>query len=39
MVSTIVLGSLLGLAVTGAALSPWLKQWFPNVFAPKKGGS
>lgn len=32
----LVSGAALGLL--GSALSPWLKTWFPGVFAPKKGG-
>ncbi len=38
MVSAIVLGSLVVLAGVGQALSPLLKEKFPKVFAPKKGG-
>jgi hypothetical protein len=33
-----ILGGAVGLAMIGAAMSPWLKDWFRGVLAPKKGG-
>lgn len=37
--AAVVLGALVLLAAVGQSLSPWLKTWFPNFCAPKKGGS
>jgi hypothetical protein len=39
MIATALLGGAVGLALIGAAMSPWLKEWFRGVLVPKKGGS